>query len=166
MAWNSEYLRIQLLRPTGFTPAVARLAPSGGGSLIWPSLSCGHGVFQKSSIDLSDSSGPYFLSPIWGDWTGNHLPFVERNEVANCFPGGSLSTPLAPLPKDNNFGHPHFEIRDHTEDRSQVPIAFIQRCIILGLWSLGFTLLSPLYRCGNGGQGGLTVIIHSQFIPF
>ena len=48
--------------------------------------------------------------------------------------------------------------------QEKLPVAFIQNCIMLGLLSLGFTLLSPFYRWGGWGQRGSTVIIHSHFI--
>lgn len=88
---------------------------------------------------------------------------MEWNEIAYGFPGGSPSTPHAPVPKDNNFSHPRSEIWDHTEDRSQQPVAFIQRSIILGL-------LFPRFYCiilaVDEEAGAGEVIIHSQFLPY
>ena len=48
--------------------------------------------------------------------------------------------------------------------QEQLPVALIQNCIVLGLLSLGFTLLPPFYRWGGWGQRGSIVIIHSHFI--
>lgn len=107
----------------------------GGHSWPWP-----WGLAEEKT-DIPDSSGPHFLSLLWGDWTGSHLLFVD----ACCFPGHLPFTSLVHLLKDNNFNHP--QLRSGAAQKTgAIASCFYSELYYVRLVITGFYSVTPILQ--------------------